>query len=47
MYNVANKTARKFYERHGVTEIEKAVRIYRDPGSSDRNDHKYCTSNTN
>jgi len=29
MYNVSNKWARKFYERHGVTEIEKAFELLR------------------
>jgi len=34
MYNVSNKMARKFYERHGVTEIEKAFELQWDPGKS-------------
>lgn len=42
MYNVANKTARKFYERHGVTEIEKSVRITMGSRKISRNDDKYC-----
>lgn len=42
MYNVANKTARKFYERHGVTEIEKAFELQWDPGKSRVMTTKYC-----
>ncbi|RVU89826.1 U32 family peptidase [Flavobacterium columnare] len=41
-YNVANKTARKFYERHGVTEIEKAFELQWDPGKSRVMTTKYC-----
>ncbi|KAF2336121.1 peptidase U32 family protein [Flavobacterium nitrogenifigens] len=42
MYNVSNKTARKFYERHGVTEIEKAFELQWDPGKSRVMTTKYC-----
>ncbi|WP_394774621.1 U32 family peptidase [Flavobacterium sp.] len=42
MYNVSNKTARKFYERHGVTEIEKAFELQWDPGKSLVMTTKYC-----
>ncbi len=42
MYNVANKLARKFYERHGVTEIEKAFELQWDPGKSRVMTTKYC-----
>jgi putative protease len=42
MYNVANKSARKFYERHGVTEIEKAFELQWDPGKSRVMTTKYC-----
>lgn len=42
MYNVANKQARKFYERHGVTEIEKAFELQWDPGKSRVMTTKYC-----
>lgn len=41
-YNVANKSARKFYERHGVTEIEKAFELQWDPGKSRVMTTKYC-----
>lgn len=41
-YNVANKLARKFYERHGVTEIEKAFELQWDPGKSRVMTTKYC-----
>lgn len=41
-YNVANKTARAFYERHGVTEIEKAFELQWDPGKSRVMTTKYC-----
>ncbi len=41
-YNVANKIARKFYERHGVTEIEKAFELQWDPGKSRVMTTKYC-----
>jgi putative protease len=41
-YNVANKMARKFYERHGVTEIEKAFELQWDPGKSRVMTTKYC-----
>ncbi|MBC5837220.1 peptidase U32 family protein [Flavobacterium muglaense] len=42
MHNVANKTARKFYERHGVTEIEQAFELQWDPGKSRVMTTKYC-----
>ena len=42
MYNVSNKLARKFYERHGVTEIEKAFELQLDPGKSRVMTTKYC-----
>jgi collagenase-like PrtC family protease len=42
MYNVSNKLARKFYERHGVTEIEKAFELQWDPGKSRVMATKYC-----
>ncbi|WP_298391885.1 U32 family peptidase [Flavobacterium sp.] len=42
MYNVANKSARTFYERHGVTEIEKAFELQWDPGKSRVMTTKYC-----
>jgi putative protease len=41
-YNVSNKVARKFYERHGVTEIEKAFELQWDPGKSRVMTTKYC-----
>lgn len=41
-YNVSNKIARKFYERHGVTEIEKAFELQWDPGKSRVMTTKYC-----
>lgn len=41
-YNVANKMARDFYRRHGVTEIEKAFEIQWDPGKSRVMTTKYC-----
>jgi 23S rRNA 5-hydroxycytidine C2501 synthase len=42
MYNVSNKLARKFYERHGVREIEKAFELQWDPGKSRVMTTKYC-----
>ena len=42
MYNVSNKMARKFYERHGVTEIEKAFELQWDPGKARVMTTKYC-----
>ena len=42
MYNVSNKLARKFYERHGVTEIEKAFELQWDAGKSRVMTTKYC-----
>jgi 23S rRNA 5-hydroxycytidine C2501 synthase len=41
-YNVSNKMARAFYERHGVTEIEKAFELQWDPGKSKVMTTKYC-----
>jgi collagenase-like PrtC family protease len=41
-YNVSNQLARKFYERHGVTEIEKAFELQWDPGKSRVMTTKYC-----
>lgn len=41
-YNVSNKLARKFYKRHGVTEIEKAFELQWDPGKSRVMTTKYC-----
>ena len=41
-YNVSNKLARQFYERHGVTEIEKAFELQWDPGKSRVMVTKYC-----
>ncbi len=41
-YNVANKMARKFYQRHGVEEIEKAFELQWDPGKSRVMVTKYC-----
>jgi collagenase-like PrtC family protease len=42
MYNVSNKLARQFYERHGVTKIEKAFELQWDPGKSRVMTTKYC-----
>ncbi len=42
MYNVANHMAREFYQRHGVTEIEKAFELQWDPGKSRVMTTKYC-----
>ncbi|HEY4616871.1 MAG TPA: U32 family peptidase [Flavobacterium sp.] len=42
MYNVSNKMARKFYERHGVTEIEQAFELQWEPGKSRVMTTKYC-----
>lgn len=41
-YNVANKLARAFYKRHGVTTIEKAFELQWDPGKSRVMTTKYC-----
>jgi len=41
-YNVSNHLARKFYKRHGVTEIEKAFEMQWDPGKSRVMVTKYC-----
>lgn len=41
-YNVSNKMARAFYQRHGVTEIEKAFELQWDPGKSRVMTTKYC-----
>ncbi len=42
MYNVSNDMARKFYHRHGVTEIEKAFELQWDPGKARVMTTKYC-----
>ncbi|MGL4630816.1 MAG: peptidase U32 family protein [Leadbetterella sp.] len=42
MYNVANQKAREFYQRHGVTEIEKAFELQWDPGKARVMTTKYC-----
>lgn len=42
MYNVSNKMARSFYERHGVTQIEKAFELQWDPGKARVMTTKYC-----
>jgi 23S rRNA 5-hydroxycytidine C2501 synthase len=42
MYNVSNSMARKFYHRHGVTEIEKAFELQWDPGKARVMTTKYC-----
>lgn len=42
MYNVSNRMAREFYQRHGVTEIEKAFELQWDPGKSRVMTTKYC-----
>ncbi|MEZ4955046.1 MAG: U32 family peptidase [Saprospiraceae bacterium] len=41
-HNVSNKLARRFYERHGVTKIEKAFELQWDPGKSRVMTTKYC-----
>ena len=41
-FNVSNKLARAFYNRHGVTEIEKAFELQWDPGKSRVMVTKYC-----
>ncbi len=41
-FNVSNKLARAFYERHGVTEIEKAFELQWDPGKARVMTTKYC-----
>ncbi len=41
-YNVSNAIARSFYQRHGVTEIEKAFELQWDPGKSRVMVTKYC-----
>jgi collagenase-like PrtC family protease len=41
-YNVSNHLARAFYERHGVTDIEKAFELQWDPGKSRVMVTKYC-----
>lgn len=41
-YNVSNKLARAFYQRHGVSEIEKAFELQWDPGKSRVMVTKYC-----
>jgi collagenase-like PrtC family protease len=42
MYNVSNKMARAFYNRHGVTEIEQAFELQWDPGKARVMTTKYC-----
>jgi len=42
MFNVSNKLSRKFYERHGVEQIEKAFELQWDPGKSRVMTTKYC-----
>ncbi|WP_428224355.1 peptidase U32 family protein [Flavobacterium sp.] len=42
MYNVSNKYARAFYERHGVAEIEQAFELQWEPGKSRVMTTKYC-----
>jgi collagenase-like PrtC family protease len=41
-YNVSNQLARAFYQRHGVTDIEKAFELQWDPGKSRVMVTKYC-----
>ncbi len=41
-YNVSNQSARQFYKRHGVTEIEKAFELQWDPGKARVMTTKYC-----
>lgn len=41
-YNVSNKLARAFYQRHGVSEIEKAFELQWEPGKSRVMTTKYC-----
>ncbi|MCZ2100701.1 MAG: U32 family peptidase [Chitinophagales bacterium] len=41
-YNVSNHLARKFYQRHGVKEIEKAFELQWNPGKSRVMVTKYC-----
>lgn len=41
-YNVSNQMARDFYNRHGVTDIEKAFELQWDPGKSRVMVTKYC-----
>jgi len=41
-FNVSNKLARAFYQRHGVTDIEKAFELQWDPGKSRVMVTKYC-----
>ena len=42
IYHVSNKLARKVYERHGVTEIEKAFELQWEPKKSRIMTTKYC-----
>jgi 23S rRNA 5-hydroxycytidine C2501 synthase len=42
MYNVSNGKAREFYQRHGVTDIEKAFELQWDPGKARVMSTKYC-----
>jgi len=41
-YNVSNKLARQFYERHGVEEIQKAFELQWEPGKARVMTTKYC-----
>lgn len=41
-YNISNKLARAFYQRHGVTDMEKAFELQWDPGKSRVMVTKYC-----
>lgn len=41
-YNISNTLARKFYARHGVSEMEKAFELQWDPGKSRVMTTKYC-----
>ncbi|MFN5877445.1 MAG: DUF3656 domain-containing protein, partial [Flavobacteriales bacterium] len=41
-FNVSNKLAQQFYQRHGVKEIEKAFELQWDPGKSRVMTTKYC-----
>lgn len=41
-YNVSNKLARQFYDRHGVEEVEKAFELQWEPGKARVMTTKYC-----
>ncbi|MCC7246666.1 MAG: U32 family peptidase [Saprospiraceae bacterium] len=41
-YNISNRLARAFYQRHGVTDMEKAFELQWDPGKSRVMVTKYC-----